>query len=122
MRTTSQFIAALALAILMTVAAVPEALAGFGGFGGGGGGALFGRAGGIINEAYRFGVNIIYVVGGIGLLVMAVFAFVGRFKWGHFFALAGGLFLVAATDLLIQYLTGGSVAGTGATGFGAGLR
>jgi len=122
MRTTSQFAAALALAILMTFAAVPEALAGFGGFGGGGG-ALFGRAGGIINEAYRFGVNIIYVVGGIGLLVMAVFAFVGRFKWGHFFALAGGLFLVAATDLLIQYLTGGSVAGTGATtGFGAGLR
>lgn len=120
MRTTSQITTALALAILMTVAAVPEALAGFGG--GGGGGALFGRAGGIINEAYRFGVNIIYVIGGIGLLVMAVFAFIGRFKWGHFFALAGGLFLVAATDLLIQYLTGGSVAGTGATGFGAGLR
>lgn len=120
MRTTSQITAALALAILMTFAAVPDALAGFGG--GGGGGALFGRASSVVNEAYRFGINIIYVVGGIGLLVMAVFAFVGRFKWGHFFALAGGLFLVAATDLLIQYLTGGSVAGTGATGFGAGLR
>lgn len=120
MRTTSQIITALSLAILMTFAAIPDAFAGFGGFGGGS--ALFGRAGNIINEAYRFGVNIIYVVGGIGLLVMAVFAFIGRFKWGHFFALAGGLFLVAATDLLIQYLTGGSVAGTGATGFGAGLR
>jgi hypothetical protein len=121
MRITSQITTALALAILMIFAAVPDALAG--GFGGGGGGgALFGRASSVINEAYRFGVNIIYVVGGIGLLVMAVFAFVGRFKWGHFFALAGGLFLVAATDLLIQYLTGGSVSGTGATGFGAGLR
>lgn len=119
MRTQTQITTSLALAILMTLAFIPEALAGFTG---GSGSALFGRAGNIINEAYRFGVNIIYVVGGIGLLVMAVFAFVGRFKWGHFFALAGGLFLVAATDLLIQYLTGGSVAGTGATGFGAGLR
>jgi hypothetical protein len=120
MRTTPQTLTALALAILVTFAGIPEALAGFG-FGGGSG--LFGRASGLINQAYSFGVSVIYVVGGIGLLVMAVFAFVGRFKWGHFFALAGGLFLVAATDLLINYLSGGQVAGTGArTGLGAGLR
>jgi hypothetical protein len=117
MRTTPQILTALALAILMTFAAFPDALAATGG-------DLFGRAGGLVNRAYAFGVSVIYVVGGIGLLVMAVFAFVGRFKWGHFFALAGGLFLVAATDLLINYLSGGQIAGTGATttGLGAGLR
>jgi hypothetical protein len=118
MRTNPQILAALALAILMSFATVLDAFAAIGT-----GGDLFGRASGLINRAYSFGVSVIYVVGGIGLLVMAVFAFVGRFKWGHFFALAGGLFLVAATDLLINYLSGGQVAGTGArTGLGAGLR
>jgi hypothetical protein len=115
MRTNPQILPALALAILMTFAAGLDAFAA--------GGDLFGRASGLINRAYSFGVSVIYVIGGIGLLVMAVFAFVGRFKWGHFFALAGGLFLVAATDLLINYLSGGQVAGTGArSGLSAGLR
>ncbi len=50
--------------------------------------------------------QVIYIIGGIGLVVMAIFAFFGRFKWGHFLALAGGLFLVASADALIRFLGG----------------
>jgi hypothetical protein len=55
---------------------------------------------------YRTLRNIIYVVGAIGLIVMAVFAFFGKFQWKYFFALAGGMFLVAVTGLLIDFLGG----------------
>ncbi len=72
----------------------------------------------IVHQVYSAGVSIIYVIGGIGILVMASFAFLGRFKWGHFFSLAGGLFLVAATDQLISFLSGGTASSTGAFGMG----
>lgn len=48
----------------------------------------------------------IYVVAAIGLGILGIFAFFGRFKWGHFFALAGGVFLVAVADQLIEWLGG----------------
>lgn len=57
-------------------------------------------------EIYDTLKNVIYIVGGIGIIVLAVFAFFGRFEWKHFFALAGGLFLVALTAELIYYLGG----------------
>lgn len=62
-----------------------------------------------VQEVYDAVRQVIYYVGGLGLIVLAIFAFFGRFKWTHFFALAGGLFLVGATDQLIQYLGDGNI-------------
>lgn len=50
--------------------------------------------------------NIVYILGAIGLVIIAVSAFLGRFKFAHLIALGGGLFIVAAADLLIDFITG----------------
>ena len=52
-----------------------------------------------------FGVA--YVLGAIGLVLVAVSAFLGRFKFSHLIALGGGLFIVATADLLIRFATDG---------------
>ncbi len=54
---------------------------------------------------WLFGV--VYVLGAIGLVLIAVSAFLGRFKFSHLIALGGGLFIVAAADMLIDFVTGG---------------
>jgi len=71
------------------------------------------RSTNLVNAIYETATTIIYTVGGIGVMVLAVMAFFGKFKWTHLLALAGGLFLVGATDLLIQFLTGEDNAGAG---------
>lgn len=60
-------------------------------------------------EIYRTAVSVIYVIGGLGIIVMAIFAFAGRFKWTHFFSIAGGIFLVAVTNELIMWLGGSGI-------------
>jgi type IV secretory pathway VirB2 component (pilin) len=69
---------------------------------------------GILNEAYNrvsmvsnMATNVVYLIGTIGLVVLGVFAFFGRFKWAHFFALAGGIFLVALANQLFGFLRSG---------------
>ena len=52
--------------------------------------------------------KVIYVLAAIGLGVGAIAAFFGKWKWGHFLALAGGVFLVAFFDQLVQFLGGSS--------------
>lgn len=51
--------------------------------------------------------NVVYILGAIGLVIIAVSAFLGRFKFSHLIALGGGLFIVAAADLLIDFMTAG---------------
>jgi type IV secretory pathway VirB2 component (pilin) len=68
--------------------------------------AVFGEAEDRVWQLYEALRGIVYVVGGIGIIVLAIFAFFGRFKWTQFFALAGGMFLIAMTDQLIQFLGG----------------
>lgn len=48
--------------------------------------------------------GIVYVLGAIGMVIIAVSAFLGRFKFAHLISLGGGLFLVAVSDLLITWL------------------
>ena len=57
-----------------------------------------------VEEVYTAVRDVIWYVGGFGLIVLGIMAFFGRFKWQHFFALAGGLFLIGVTDQLIQYM------------------
>eukprot|EP00919_Chromeraceae_sp_WS-2016_P027346 GHVR01064939.1.p1 GENE.GHVR01064939.1~~GHVR01064939.1.p1 ORF type:complete len:116 (-),score=8.04 GHVR01064939.1:28-375(-) len=54
---------------------------------------------------WLFGV--VYVLGAIGLVIIAVSAFLGRFKFAHLISLGGGLFIVAMADLLITFLVSG---------------
>jgi len=51
-----------------------------------------------------------YILGAIGLVIIAVSAFLGRFKFSHLIALGGGLFIVAGADLLIRFATSGGAA------------
>ena len=48
-----------------------------------------------IMELYSTLKRVIYVVGGIGIIILALFAFFGRFKWQHFWGIVGGFVLVA---------------------------
>lgn len=57
-------------------------------------------------KSWIFGVT--YVLGAIGLVLIAVSAFLGRFKFAHLIALGGGLFVVAAADMLITFVTAGN--------------
>ena len=57
-------------------------------------------------QVWDYGKTAVYVIAGIGILVMAVFAFFGRFKWSHLFALGGGVLLVATAAELIEWLGG----------------
>lgn len=57
-------------------------------------------------KKWIFGVA--YVLGAIGLVVVAISAFLGRFKFAHLIALGGGLFIVAMADGLIKFVTSGS--------------
>lgn len=50
----------------------------------------------------------VYILGAIGLVIIAVTAFLGRFNFKHLVALAGGLFIVAAADLIIDFMTAGN--------------
>jgi type IV secretory pathway VirB2 component (pilin) len=82
--------------------------------------ALFGSAAQRLCEAYRFGKGIIYAVAGIGVLILGAFAMLGRFDFGKFFAVAGGIFLAGSAEQLIGML-GGSAGGCGGgAGGGAG--
>jgi len=88
--------------------------------------ALFGSAAQRLCEAYRFGKGIIYVVAGIGVLILGAFAMLGRFDFAKFFAVAGGIFLAGSAEQLIGLLggsaggCGGGIAGGGGVGAPAG--
>ena len=62
-------------------------------------------------QGWIFGVA--YVLGAIGLVLVAVSAFLGRFKFSHLIALGGGLFIVAAADMLLRFVTSGDADGKG---------
>lgn len=62
-------------------------------------------------KGWIFGVA--YVLGAIGLVLVAVSAFLGRFKFSHLIALGGGLFIVAAADMLLRFITDGDADGEG---------
>ena len=61
---------------------------------------------GKVREIYNTVWSVTMVIGGVGLIVMAIMAFFGKFKFTHLLALAGGLFLLGMTNPLIDYLVG----------------
>lgn len=57
-----------------------------------------------INTVQQYAVSATFSLGTIGLVVLGVFAFFGRFKWTHFFSLAGGMFLVTMATQLFSFI------------------
>jgi type IV secretory pathway VirB2 component (pilin) len=57
--------------------------------------------------------DVIFVVGGFGLVGLAIGAIFGRVNWKWFSALAIGLIIVAAAGAVVNYFT--SESGTGAS-------
>lgn len=68
-------------------------------------------------RAWFFGAA--YVIGAMGLVVMAISAFLGRFKFSHLIALGGGLFVIGMGDLLIRFATDSTNSGMSCTAAGA---
>ncbi|MGE0252230.1 MAG: hypothetical protein AB7G80_06380 [Dongiaceae bacterium] len=56
-------------------------------------------------DAFRQGRTLIYVVGGIAALGLAVLAFFGKVRWVWFFSLIAGIACVAIMDIIFNYLT-----------------
>ena len=60
-------------------------------------------------NVFRSVRTIVFVIGGFGLVGLAVQAIFGKVKWPWFGALAVGLGVLAAAGALISYATGDSV-------------
>ena len=51
----------------------------------------------------------VYILGGIGIAVLALMAFFGKFSWAKLLMIAGGLFLVGVSDAVITYFGEGNI-------------
>ncbi len=60
--------------------------------------------------------NIIFIVGGFGLVVLAFAAIFGKLDWKKFSMLAVGLAILAAASSIINYATGSNEASWAGTG------
>ena len=60
--------------------------------------------------------TIVFVIGGFGLVGLAVQAIFGKVKWPWFGALAVGLGVLAAAGAIISYATGDSITSSGSEG------
>jgi|NOAtaT_6_FD_contig_21_6270740_length_426_multi_10_in_0_out_0_1 hypothetical protein len=69
-------------------------------------------------KGWEEGRKIVYIIGGVAALSLGVLAFFGRFKWTTFFALVGGLFMIAIFDQILKFagVTTGSDCGSLTTG------
>ena len=54
---------------------------------------------------FDFSKRIFYIYSGVGLGVLVLLAFIGRWQWKWFFAFVGGLFVVAAAQAIVEFLT-----------------
>jgi len=60
---------------------------------------------GRVTEAFQYSRQIIFIVGGFGLVALAFFAIFGKIQWKWFAALCIGLGIVAIAGYIIQYVT-----------------
>jgi type IV secretory pathway VirB2 component (pilin) len=60
----------------------------------------------LADRTARQGQYIIYGIGGVAILGLASMAMMGRFSWNWFFAVTGGLLLIASVNFGLQYISG----------------
>jgi type IV secretory pathway VirB2 component (pilin) len=56
-------------------------------------------------NAFQAIKNLSFLVGGFGIIGLAVMAYFGRFQFKWLFALVGGLALIASSGTLVKYVT-----------------
>ena len=96
----------LGLALVLMVAMVGDASAGTTG------GTVVGAAITKAGNVFKSVRTIVFVIGGFGLVGLAVQAIFGKVKWPWFGALAVGLGVLAAAGAVIEYATGSNVTST----------
>ncbi len=62
---------------------------------------------GVVGDATKASRTISYGIGGLGAVALGALAFFGRFQWGWFFGLVGGLALIGLYNLAVENLAGG---------------
>ena len=77
---------------------------------GGGGGEVFSTIMERMLDAFKNVRNVIFIVGGFGLIGLGFAAIFGKVKWPWLAALACGLAIVALAGALVEYVTDGSTA------------
>jgi hypothetical protein len=64
---------------------------------------------GVVGDATDASRKISYGIGGLGAVALGALAFFGRFQWGWFFGLIGGLALIGLYNVAATNLAGGDV-------------
>jgi hypothetical protein len=64
---------------------------------------------GVVGDATEASRKISYGIGGLGAVALGALAFFGRFQWGWFFGLIGGLALIGLYNVAAENLAGGTV-------------
>lgn len=64
---------------------------------------VFGTAAGKLKALFVNSKNVLFIIGGFGLMALAFQAIFGKLKWAWFAALAFGLAVVAAAGGVIDY-------------------
>jgi hypothetical protein len=64
---------------------------------------------GVVGDATNASRTISYGIGGLGAVALGALAFFGRFQWGWFFGLIGGLALIGLYNVAASNLAGGNV-------------
>jgi hypothetical protein len=61
----------------------------------------------IVGDTTSASRTISYGIGGLGAVALGALAFFGRFQWGWFFGLIGGLAMIGLYNVAVNNLTGG---------------
>lgn len=94
----------LALALVLTVSMAGDASAA----------SVFGTAMTKLKTLFTDTKNVLFIIGGFGLVALAFQAIFGKLKWAWFAALALGLAVVAAAGKIVDYAS--TTTGTGTHG------
>jgi hypothetical protein len=76
---------------------------------------VLGQSCSMLLQIKRWLFTVVYILGACGLVIIAVTAFLGKFRFAHLISLGGGLFVVAMADLLIGFLAAGQTGNTCST-------
>jgi hypothetical protein len=63
----------------------------------------------VVGDATSASRKISYGIGGLGAVALGALAFFGRFQWGWFFGLIGGLALIGLYGIAVEQLAGGNI-------------
>jgi hypothetical protein len=69
--------------------------------------AITEQVSGVVGDATKASRTISYGIGGLGAVALGALAFFGRFQWGWFFGLIGGLALIGLYNVAAENLAGG---------------